>query len=47
MVRAMHNEHQFSDLFVKFLLFGEYARRPTWWISCSTQVKNVSPGFCF
>lgn len=41
MVRVMHEEHDFSDLFLKFLLAGACASRPIWSINSSTRAKSV------
>ncbi len=47
MMRVMHQEHAFSDLFVKFLLIRVCERRPISSISYSTQVRSAWHGFFF
>jgi CRP/FNR family cyclic AMP-dependent transcriptional regulator len=39
-LRTLHEEHRFSDLFVAYMVNGTIAPRPTWWINCSTQAKS-------
>ena len=48
MIRVMHVEHSFSDLFLKVILERSMRIRPTWSISFSTPVKSGLRGyFCY
>jgi CRP-like cAMP-binding protein len=46
MIRVMHEENKFSDLFLKFLLERSMASKLIWSTSFSTPVKSAWPGFC-
>jgi len=45
-VSALHKEHGFSDLFVKFYWRAACASKPILWISFSTPARNASRAFC-
>ncbi len=45
MIRAMHEEHELSDLFLKFLLARSMRIQADWWISFSTRAKSGWRGF--
>jgi len=47
MIRVMHDENKFSDLFLKFLLEHSMRIQADLAISFSTPVKSAWPGFCY
>jgi CRP/FNR family transcriptional regulator, cyclic AMP receptor protein len=47
MIRVMHEENKFSDLFLKFLLEHSMRIQADLAISFSTPVKSAWPGFCY
>lgn len=45
MVKMLHQEPKFAELFVGYLLPATFASKKTWWTSYSIRAKNVSPAF--
>ena len=46
MIRVLHDEPTFAELFMSHLLTGTAGLKRIWSISCSTQAKSGWRGFC-
>ena len=45
MVALLHQEPEFAERFLAYLLSRNIRMEATWWITSSTPARNASPGF--